>query len=285
MFNMSVTGPFGAQTGSSGIAPVIERIGKPDFHDTLFSAVARDVGADYCLVSEITPAAPRILGSTGVKGQFHASSRYKRYESRQCWQFDPMLQIARGRRDGDDLLVLHQPRSSIDLSAATMIYGNDISDRLATIRVCSGRLVMLALFRSSASDEFNEEHVRWISQSGGELLSVIGKHAEILSHGESVLEAVTSIDIMKQCLAASGNRLTARESDVCAGLISGASIIAIASDLKIGSETVVTYRKRAFEKLGISGQRELSRWYLKTWLEQRFGFAFGEPTEEIEAIQ
>lgn len=260
----------------TGIADMIEHIGRPDFEDPLFSALARQLGADYCLASEITATAPRVLGRTGIKGSFHASARYSRYHSRGCWQFDPLLQIARNRSAGDAPIILHQPRSSIDASAASMIYDNDISDRLAAISVSSGRLVMLVLFRSAASGEFNEDQVRCLSQSGGELLSVVGKHAEFLSHGESMLEAVTSSDIMRENLAASGCRLTARESDVCAALIQGLSIAAISESLSIGSETVVTYRKRAFEKMGISGQRELPRWYLQNWLEQRFGIRFGE---------
>ena len=39
----------------------------------------------------------------------------------------------------------------------------------------------------------------------------------------------------------------------------------IASRLNIGEETVKTYRKRAYQRLGKATQRELLNWYIERW--------------------
>src|SRR5262249_22774861 len=51
--------------------------------------------------------------------------------------------------------------------------------------------------------------------------------------------------------------LTGREKEVCQRIISGFSSEAIAADLGISLHSALTYRKRAYEKLGISAQNEL----------------------------
>ena len=51
--------------------------------------------------------------------------------------------------------------------------------------------------------------------------------------------------------------LTAREKDVCRRILDGFSSEAIAGELGIALNSVFTYRKRAYEKLGIASQNEL----------------------------
>ena len=52
-------------------------------------------------------------------------------------------------------------------------------------------------------------------------------------------------------------RLTNREKQVCLRIVSGLGSEAISADLDIGLHSTLTYRKRAYEKLGISSQNEL----------------------------
>lgn len=42
----------------------------------------------------------------------------------------------------------------------------------------------------------------------------------------------------------------------------------IALDLGIGEGSAMTYRKRAYQRLKISGHRELLLWYLEEWSRQ-----------------
>ena len=51
--------------------------------------------------------------------------------------------------------------------------------------------------------------------------------------------------------------LTRRESEVCARAAIGMSVEATALDLDIARTSVMTYRKRGYQRLGISSVREL----------------------------
>jgi DNA-binding CsgD family transcriptional regulator len=51
--------------------------------------------------------------------------------------------------------------------------------------------------------------------------------------------------------------LSDRERAVCLGILSGRKAEAIAADIGIAASTVVTYRKRAYEKLGITSRASL----------------------------
>ena len=59
--------------------------------------------------------------------------------------------------------------------------------------------------------------------------------------------------------------LPRREVEVTARILYGPSSIGIALDLGVSEETVKTYRKRAYHRLGIGSERELLTWYLARW--------------------
>ena len=53
------------------------------------------------------------------------------------------------------------------------------------------------------------------------------------------------------------DRLTAREAEICERILVGYTSTGISLDLGIATSSVNTYRRRAYEKLGISTQNEL----------------------------
>lgn len=53
------------------------------------------------------------------------------------------------------------------------------------------------------------------------------------------------------------SNLSDREREVCIGILSGKKAERIAADMEVAPSTVVTYRKRAYEKLGISSRASL----------------------------
>ena len=57
--------------------------------------------------------------------------------------------------------------------------------------------------------------------------------------------------------AAPFDRLTAREAEVCERILIGYTSTGISLDLDIKPSSVNTYRRRAYEKLGIATQNEL----------------------------
>jgi len=70
-------------------------------------------------------------------------------------------------------------------------------------------------------------------------------------------EQAVSPGQLRERLLAIGSHLTAREIDVCTGLLMGRTQEGIARDLGLSPMTVKTYRNRAFERLGIHFRNEL----------------------------
>ncbi|WP_198363076.1 helix-turn-helix domain-containing protein, partial [Burkholderia ubonensis] len=63
-------------------------------------------------------------------------------------------------------------------------------------------------------------------------------------------------------LARSAVVLSARESEVCLGLLAGKMLREMAGELGLKESTVETYIKRAAVKLGISGRHGLRKWMI-----------------------
>src|SRR5207248_737958 len=90
------------------------------------------------------------------------------------------------------------------------------------------------------------------------------QHIEIQVGKPNLTPALTSLDEIQKCIR-SATDLSRREAEVCARLLYGYSHCGIALDLGIGKETVMTYRKRSYQRLGIGSPRELLMWYLALW--------------------
>ena len=69
-----------------------------------------------------------------------------------------------------------------------------------------------------------------------------------------------TLTMMQQRLAAVPGGLSARECEVCARAIAGLTIEGTALDLNIRKTSVITYRQRAYQKLGISS-RQRAGWH------------------------
>jgi DNA-binding CsgD family transcriptional regulator len=97
------------------------------------------------------------------------------------------------------------------------------------------------------------------------LVSVVSKHVSLVENANNFSLALTSLKEIEATLEASNVKLPRREAEVCARILYGISSAGIALDLEIGEETVATYRKRTYQRLGIATQRELLLWYIREW--------------------
>jgi DNA-binding CsgD family transcriptional regulator len=66
-----------------------------------------------------------------------------------------------------------------------------------------------------------------------------------------------TVQQLEERFASRYRNLTGRERQVCARAAIGMSVEATAVDLRIGKTSVLTYRQRAYQRLGVSGPFEL----------------------------
>ena len=93
------------------------------------------------------------------------------------------------------------------------------------------------------------------------LAAAVTRHCQIAGPLASSHTAAAAAPIAHKPVASG---LTAREAQVVNLMLEGHSARAIGDALRISNETVRVHRRNIYEKLGISSQGELFRWFLAT---------------------
>jgi DNA-binding CsgD family transcriptional regulator len=120
----------------------------------------------------------------------------------------------------------------------------------------NGRTITLSAFRRGEGGGFNEAELKRLSRSADLLMAFVVRHNELNppaprpAHGLSVEQATGLVRAL-------GANLPRRELEVCARILRGLTMEAVALDLGIGVSSAITYKRRAYARLGISGTAEL----------------------------
>lgn len=101
------------------------------------------------------------------------------------------------------------------------------------------------------------------------IFASLDRHIQMTDGRHAPQDALRSLKTIEECCLGSSAELSPREGAVCARIVYGMTAYGIAIDLGIGEESVSTYRKRAYRRLGIGCQRELLMWYLAQWDQAR----------------
>jgi DNA-binding CsgD family transcriptional regulator len=136
---------------------------------------------------------------------------------------------------------------------AWAVSGERLIERVSLVRDCGSAIIRLDLYRDDAAGSFEPADLDELAGCGRLLLSFVARH-EAASLPEDWTRAKPAL---AQIISRIGPDLSPREVEVCAGISIGLSSEAIASELNIGLNTVLTYRKRAYARLRISSHSEL----------------------------
>ena len=129
------------------------------------------------------------------------------------------------------------------------------------IPASAAETVFMSFSRSTGSRRFSARDGQALAACSELLAAAVTRHCEIAGPLASRHIAAAAAPIAHPP-AASG--LTAREAQVVNLMLEGHSARAIGEALKISNETVRVHRRHIYEKLGLSSQGELFRWFLAT---------------------
>jgi DNA-binding CsgD family transcriptional regulator len=247
-----------AQTTSPAqiAARVIAAIGRADFPERLLS-VYRDVaGCDLCsaFVWE-SQRAPKLLFAAGVHPQISgfALSASRAY-AKQYWQRDTAV-----RRSA----ILSSSGLSLLRTTATDIRDPDyrrdcyqrggISERL-TLFDTAFPIVSVSGYRTVSRGPTTSQVAQRMADAGPTLVAALRRHNELIeraAQNELAPSRGDLIDWAREC------GLSAREAEVAASIAMGHSQSDIAKSTGLGLNSVITYRRRAYQKLQVADRREL----------------------------
>jgi LuxR family transcriptional regulator, activator of tox operons len=122
----------------------------------------------------------------------------------------------------------------------------DLVDRFSIVRHHGDETIRLNLYRSAQRGRFVAADI---------MFALLAKHDAHRVAADPSCEG----DVLARRLRQIMPQLPRRELDVCAGIMQGKNSEAIALALGISVNTVLTYRKRAYARLGITSHNELMR--------------------------
>lgn len=240
---------------AAAFAPVVASLGGMSFASELVAALNRIVPVDHvCLMRFADRGRPPVLESASWRGGDHVGEVQQAYLAG-LYRRDPNLQLPA------------QPDVGVHLLACDTIADDDyraacfqragLLQRLTVATVDSGQLLALNLYRLALTGPFSREELAEVDVLAPLLAALAVKHVTTLGMQLRSRDRSDRIDAFSARLHAMNGGLTRREREVLARAMLGMTSQGIALDLGVSLSTVLTYRKRAYARLGVSGQAEL----------------------------
>jgi LuxR family transcriptional regulator, activator of tox operons len=254
---------LGPETGIDLVAremgTVISTIGTPHFEQSLLSMACNvtrcsHVTAFACSTASGISRVPRVMvavdgGSTTVAHRL-AATYIQHY-----WDLDPANTLPKeALRTGQRAMVRLRSHEITDSNYRRDCYRSvDLIDRVSLIKVLGNEVMRINFYRNASVGRFSGTELDLISALADLSMVAIEKH-----------EALTAVSLQtdpydRYCtrLALRAPHLSSRERQVCAQIVAGRRSAAIAHQLGLSINTVLSHRRRAYAKLNISSQNEL----------------------------
>lgn len=239
-------------------------IGSDDFARYLASALHAAGGVDHVLIHAFDGFGRATLcltaGALGEKA-FDLSRRYV------CglYTMDPFYPEISALRPGkcSDLLEIDENPSWV--FKTQMLDPSEIVDVHAFGIAMQQVTYSVQLFRIGGRP-FSGHQTESLRSCIRVIAELVRKHSALTAPPQGLVNV--NVDELIEGYTASAN-VAGREEEICKGIIRGSSSIQIAKGLDISVNTVLTYRKRLYQRLGISTQHELFERVLSDVLDTR----------------
>lgn len=239
------------------VARLIETIGRPDFADTVMEVISRFMpAAHFAALLQVGKSGVQVVAAAS-RSRDDTSSTIAQVYAQQYFRNDPARRANWGDQAVQHVALTHL--RSRDLSHSPYrreCYDKPgIIERLSVICENGDCVDSLNFYRTHQEGPFEAADYDIAIETAALLLPFIQRHRDIIaSPAANRSEMLTRFARRLQSLP---NRLAQREIEVCARALIGMSVEATALDLSIRPTSVMTYRRRAYQKLSISSQNEL----------------------------
>lgn len=237
-------------------ARVIPAIGRPEFPLLLLSVYRDLAGCELCSAfSWESERGPQLLFAAGEHPQESgfALSASQAYTQR-YWQSDAALGRAR-QHDRPGLSFVRTTAANIrDADYRRDCYqSGGICERLMLFDA-RFPAVSVSGYRSDSRGPTAAPVARWMADAGPTLVAALRRHNELLELAQQTVLS-PSLDAVVQWARKRG--LSAREAQVVARLTLGQTQAEIAGYAGLSVNSVITYRRRAYQKLKVADRRAL----------------------------
>lgn len=203
------------------------------------------------------PDNPQLLVHTGRTAG--SSEIIRRYISR-YFTFDPAYHTIRNTAHSEWINLRVHPDSISNYQYLNDCYLRPaIVEKLTLARWADNSWFVMSLYRDSGWGCFSNEEQGRIADLSHLLLPLLRKHYQLTAESPKLgTQRQARIEEMTQRITLLDPKVTERESAVCARTAAGLTAKTIAQELGIKVSSVLTYRRRAYQRLSISSGYELA---------------------------
>lgn len=203
------------------------------------------------------PDNPRLIVHTGRTAG--SSELIRRYVSR-YFTFDPVYHTIRNTSHSEWISLRVHPDSISNYQYLNDCYLRPaIVEKLTLARWADNSWFVMSLYRDSSWGCFSNEEQEHIAAMSHVLLPLLRKHYQLTAESPKLgTQRQARIEEMTERMALLDAKVTERERAVCARTAAGLTAKTIAQELGIAVSSVLTYRRRAYQRLSISSGYELA---------------------------
>lgn len=235
------------------------QIGADEFGSELISALSELTDAEDCAAFHYGPEGVTTIAVGSLRNVDNTRLAADRYEQG-LWKRDRFLLRHRvgspqGRRP--DIYAI-STRDIRDEQFRWNCYEfQDVNMQVSIRRHTPAGTISLSAFKGRKA-RFRDGELTRLRDMGSLLLTFVSRHCELHARPSSSVPTRLSLAMAHRLVRGLGRGLSRREIEVCAHLVEGKSMEGIALELGLSRHSVVTYKRRAFNRLRIATKTELS---------------------------
>jgi DNA-binding CsgD family transcriptional regulator len=240
--------------GADWLAEPIAAICDPRFATVMLHAVNRLVHVDHCSVMRLAgTSVSQVFTNESLRDDPRLAQAAVAYID-QVFRHDPNLKlIADAAHLRGKVVIRSLKPADIRVRAYREVYlAAGILHRVSLLTGTQGQaLATLNLYRTQGRGEFSARDLARIESVSLPLAAIVRRHVELL------VQTASSVDAWRQRLKVVRHDLSFRELEVAAGMLAGKTLREIATLLGVAHSTAITYRERAYRRLGVQNLKAL----------------------------
>lgn len=256
---------LGSQPWLERLTEACRALGSAEFEDRLLALLNHVVPVDHCVV--FTYDAGGGTGHLFTHGKMPPERAAQLADDyvREYFARDPnFARIAGDGAEGAERLIPLDLHHGYDPAYRNHFFDrNDLVDKASTIGRVEHGSVYCNFYRMGSSGPYSARDWSTLERMLPLATALIAAHYRLLEasgrparRGDRPSATSLVHNIVGQAVAPF-DRLTPRERQVCERIVLGYTSVGIGLDLAIAPSSVITYRRRAYDKLGIRSQNEL----------------------------
>ena len=237
-----------------GFAAAVAAVGSKRFEAALLAAIGGVAIVDHLTLLTLRPGEGlSALGIASRTGLSVARSLTRDYVATHHVQDPNYAELAAGAGRRRVLVRRHDRLRVMDGPYEARFYTTvGIVDKIAFLWQAAEGGYFVNLYRTRGSGPYSRQEAARLAELASFVAALVRRHG-----GRRLAQARSGGDLSDLLPGLLSDQLTKREAQVVAGILKGLRTEGIAIELGVKAASVITFRKRAYAKLGIATQAEL----------------------------